>query len=93
MENKIVDIFEFRYLMQLGCGGDYWLPYGKVYGHPNFNDGHKVYTSTPVSFNEMDMIMTTASGRKYCIRTFESDPQKWIDQIKKDIANGQSEAH
>ena len=75
--------------MDMNCGGDIWRPYGFAPDHPT-SPGH-VYTSTPIEFDEENLILTTASGRKYKICSFEGDNQKWISQIKLDIKNGGSE--
>lgn len=89
----MVEIYNFRYLMDMGIGGDLWKPYGQVYGHPHINDGLHVYTSTPVEFDEVNMIMTTASGRQYKICSFDGEQNKWIDQIKSDILNKGTEVY
>lgn len=88
METQIQD---FRYVVEMGCGLDMWRPCGHVLNHPNFPDGHFVYTSTPVELDEQNLKFTTASGRVYQIVSFSDDQTKVLDQIKKDIANKGSE--
>lgn len=86
-----VQIYNFRYLVEMGCGLDTWRPYGNVYNHPNIDPGGPVYTSTPVSLDEENLRFKTASGRAYQIMSFGDDQTKVLDQIKKDIANGGTE--
>ncbi len=81
-----------EYAMNLGCGSDIWRLSGKVYGHPNFQDGSFVFVSTPTTFNEATNEMTTASGRQYVIQSYV-DRAKVIEQIKEDIANKGYELH
>jgi len=64
-------------------GGPYTAPelwrealYGKVYGHPKFNNGDKVRTS-PIKKVDGRMI-TTASGTVYKIGKISPIYRKWL---------------
>lgn len=88
---KPVEIYDFCYQMELGMGGDIWRATGIAPNHPTCPG--RVYTSTPVKFDEENLLLITSSGRKYKICSFSGDKQKWVDQIKKDIEKGGYEIH
>jgi hypothetical protein len=49
---------------------------GNVYGHPNFDDGHNIITSTPIDFDPDEMTFVTKSGTHYTLEGLP-DP-KWL---------------
>ncbi len=89
----MVDLYEARYQMEMGCGSDSWRLYGVAIGHPQIKDGDIVMTSSPVSFDENGDILTTASGRVYKIVSYLDSRDKTIGQIKEDIKKGGFELH
>ena len=75
-------ISDVRYMVEMGCGLDIWRIHGEV-------DGRLRCPSSPVSFDEEDDEFTTASGNQYKIMNYADDfgKAKFVEQIKKDIAN------
>jgi hypothetical protein len=88
-----IEIYEFGYYMQMGCGAknDVWRYQGNAPNHPTYSG--LVCPSSPVEFNENELILKTISGKYYKIESFSGDRQKIIDQIKSDIAGGGFERH
>lgn len=91
VENRL-EIYNFRYFMEMACGGDHWRASGIVPNHPIQDEG-RIFISTPVEFDEENLHLTTASGRKYKICSFDGDSKQWIEQIKLDIQRGGYEVH
>ena len=87
------ELHNAQYLMNLGCGIDYWMLSGIVYGHPDIDDGKQIFVSTPIAIDETNNILTTYSGRKYKIVSYASRKETVIEQIKKDIEKGGYEKH
>lgn len=88
LKNKtdMIIIENFRYMMDMSCGGDSWRACGNVYNHPDRKDGEFIFISTPKEFDEQSCTVTTFSGKKYHIASFsEDDSERWINEIKKEI--------
>ncbi len=79
--------------MVLSNIGDMWALGGNVVGNPKFPTGKHIMTSVPVAFDEANDVMTTTSGSKYKIMSYDVDRDLVVAQIKKDIANGGYEIH
>lgn len=87
-----------RYQMTVRGGGDkgdIWQIYGNVKGHPTAPDGELMCPSCPTEFDEPNLTFKTASGNEYKVESFQDDiaKDKFIVQIKKDIAKGGYEVH
>ena len=95
VEVNALQIFDFCYMMEFGCGGDVWRYHGMCPDHPLTQNRADKYISPtrPTSFDEQNMILRTNSGRLYKIMSFCGDQQKIIEQIKSDIKNGKFEVH
>lgn len=92
--NETILIEDAHYEMDMGCGGDLWRFSGTIVcGHPYINPGKKVMTSTPLKFDEENLTLETASGRKYKILSFGVNREKTIEQIKKDVQCQATEVH
>jgi hypothetical protein len=72
--------------MDLGCGMDVW----RIHGEYN---GKVVLPSQPVDFDELTDTFKTASGSVYHIQNYDGDRNKFIDQIRSDIAKKSYEVH
>lgn len=72
-------LYEVCYTMDLGFNEDLWRIHG-------VRDGEPVFISTPVKFE--DGVITTTSGSKYKIGSYNTDPHEFEKQIKKDIERG-----
>lgn len=90
--DDIIEIFDFCYRMDLGCGSDLWRYQGIVSHHPVLQGG-SVRPSAPVFFDEATMVLTTASGRRYRIMSFLGKQEEIVAQIRSDIANKGFEIH
>jgi hypothetical protein len=80
----------WRYLVEFGCLKDTWRLSGNAFGHPNFGEGHQVYTSTPRKFDREKMIVETASGNVYQLLNCAGNEEEEIKYIKEDIDRGSS---
>lgn len=93
----MITIQNVRYQMTLRGGGDRWQIYGNVIGHPAGNDGELMCPSYPTEFDETNLTFKTISGNEYKIESFldgsDIEKDKFIAQIKKDIAKGGYEVH
>lgn len=64
---------------------------GNVYGHSRFPDGHFVFTSSPVGWNEQNGTMVTASGSEYILgeidpeyeKKFPNAKERFLERLKK----------
>ncbi len=65
MSDTVYELYNWSYRMNMGCGIDVWGLCGTVFGKPGFEDGSFMWTSCPVEFDEINMIVTTYSGSKY----------------------------
>ncbi len=92
-----IEIYDLCYAMNLSGGGDLWMLHGEVFNHPNFPDGSIINPSSPVSFDEGNELLTTASERRYRVITYKTtgytNKEKTIAQIKLDITRGGYEVH
>lgn len=87
-----IRIENFRYAVNMGCGSDAWMPFGRVYGHPVYGDGQEIFISTPRELDDVKQTIKTASGRTYQIVSFDCDDRdKWLAEVKKDIKQGGTE--
>lgn len=84
----MIELHNVRYLVEMGCGIDYWRLSGEAYGHPQYRDGERIWPSTPVSFDEEQLTFQSASGKSYQLCSFEVPKEKVIEQLKKDIKKG-----
>ena len=86
----VIEIYDLRYLRDLGNGGIVWRYHGNAPDHPlaiQRNDP-AISPSIPVSLDEDHLILKTISGRLYKIMSFAGNRQEIIDQIKVDITVG-----
>lgn len=86
MKTTKVQIDKLRYNMCMSIGGDCWRLCGRVYGHPDFENGEFCYPSNPVSLE--GSILKTLSGRVYEILSFDGNEEEVRNQILKDIEKG-----
>ncbi len=86
-------VYNISFGHRLQGGGDPWCIMGEVYGHPHFKDGDPYCPSIPVAFDEENLIVTNASGKKYQICSFRGDKGAFIEQLKKTIERGYWEVH
>jgi hypothetical protein len=91
--NAMLNLENAQYFMQFRGQGDIWRICGDCFEHPNANENGQICPSTPVEFDEVNLIFKTASGREYKILSFGMDKQKFIDQIKKDVEAKGYEIH
>lgn len=84
--SELVRLENWRYHMDMGCGGDFWLLGGQVYNHPKFNDGEHITTSTPVKLS--GVLLTTASGRQYTLGVCGGNLEEQLGYIQEDISRG-----
>lgn len=82
------ELHDWHYGVNMGCGVDSWQLTGRVYGHPNVSLGGQVFTSTPKKFDRENMIVETASGRKYKLFNCAGKLEEQIKHIEDDIAKG-----
>lgn len=88
----MVNISDIKYIMDMGCGSDYWRILGYAENHPTNGTG-EVFVSTPVSFDKEKKQFTTYSGREYQITSFGMPEEKFWEQMEKDISNQGFEVH
>ncbi len=86
----MLEIYNLTYQMELRGGGDIWRLCGDCPAHPTAK-GY-VWPSSPVSFDEVNDMLVTTSGRKYKVISY-INKEKVVEQIKKDIANQGYEVH
>lgn len=84
---KMVVLENWRYNVEMGGGTDAWKLNGEAYGHPNYEEGHRVWTSTPINFDPNSRILITASGRRYRLGVCAGNEREQIEYIMNDIAN------
>lgn len=82
----MIEIWNVRYAMEMGCCIDVWRIHGIV-------DGEARYPSTPRVFNKNNNSFRTASGNVYQIMSFDEPQDKFIAQMEKDIQKGSYEIH
>jgi hypothetical protein len=75
----------WRYTVRMCCSGDSWCLSGEAYGHPRFPPGHSVSTSSPVSFNKQDMVVTTYSGSIYKLGECAGNLEEQLHYIEEDV--------
>ena len=89
-ECRVKNLYRVSYLMEMGFGVDVWRIHG-------FYNDRPIYTSRPVAFDEDNLVITTFSGSKYKICSWNENCKYihdlFIEQIKKDIINGGYETH
>lgn len=87
---NMIELHKACYAMYMQIGGDAWRIHGRVYGHSVFQDGDDYYPSSPVAFDETNMIVTSISGKKYKIISFadHQQPKDFINQLKNNIEKG-----
>jgi hypothetical protein len=85
---NIVQIDEFRYMVEMGCNRDSWRCCGMVVGHPDIPDGQFCMPSTPVEFDEENLTFKTISGKTYKIMSFDGNEEEIKNQLKEDVENG-----
>ena len=84
-----ITIENARFLVNMGpLNSDYWGLCGNVFGHPSYGDGEIIFVSTPKSFDESTLTITTCSGKTYEIASFSGEKEKTITEIKKVIEQG-----
>lgn len=92
-------LYDVHYQMQLngGCRNDIWGIHGDIFDHPRFENGSNVMISSPKILIEKDengdMVIGTACGSKYIISSLSMNKDKFIEQVKSDIARGEYEFH
>lgn len=84
----VVQLEDWRYLVDMGCNDDRWRLHGRVFGHPNFRPGYGVFVSTPKDLDEENMILITCSGRKYKLGECDGQLAVQLQYIKDDINQG-----
>lgn len=89
---EMLELHNCRYQMQLSCCGDTWRLNGLCPEHPSANEDGYICPSTPIHLDEENLILTTASGRKYKLSSF-INKEDVIQQIKSDIKNNGYEVH
>lgn len=89
----MIELHNACYQMHMRGGGDVWRIFGQVYNHPSFPNGSDYSPSSPESFDEATMIVTSASGKSYKIMTIAGPREKFIEQLKKDVLNKGYEVH
>lgn len=82
----IVELHNWRYMVQMGFGHDSWQLTGKAFGHPKIPDGDYVCTSTPVKFDREKMQVETFSGRVYQLYDCGGNLEEQIKYLEEDIA-------
>ena len=90
---EVMKVYNISFGHRLQGGGDPWCIMGEVYGHPRFKDGDPYCPSIPVAFDEENLIVTNASGKKYQICSFRGDKGAFIEELKKTIERGYWEVH
>lgn len=75
------DLENWCYIVEFGCGYDKW----RLHGDRN---GRAIFTSTPVEFDEVNGIVTTASGSKYRLGNCAGNEEKQKQYIRDDVNNG-----
>lgn len=88
----LVELHDWRYSMNMGCMVDYWMLGGVVVNHPDYDDYSYVYVSSPKSFND-NMIVVTASGRRYKLMECGGNLKEQIGFINESINNGGYSRH
>ena len=90
MEEVILENWECRMELMGGLQRDLFLLSGDVIGHPKFADGSKVSVSTPVSFDQETMTVTTTTGRKYKLGRCASNISQQISYILDDVESSKN---
>ena len=62
--------------------GGYYTIKGNVYNHPNYENGTFISISTPISFNETEMILRTSSGSIYLLGECSTEKERQVQYIK-----------
>jgi hypothetical protein len=74
---------------------EYAKLYGKVFGHPNYEDGEGIFPSVPIAFDEESRVFTGYSGRQYKLESIDPGYEKEFpnaldricDRIKQQVVN------
>ena len=84
----VVQLEQWHYMVDMGCGSDMWGLCGKAFSHPHFKDGHFIMVSTPVELDEVNMIVKTSSGRLYELGECKGNLEQQLGYIREDIKHG-----
>ncbi len=84
---SVVEIEDWRYMVDMGCNLDLWVLSGDVYGHPMFPNGSHICVSTPKKLDRNEMAVTTASGRIYHLGNCDGNLLEQLQYIEDDITN------
>ncbi len=84
MEEILLDNWAFR--VEMGCCKDIFKLHGWPVNHPTI-DG-ECFTSTPISFNEEEMTVVTASGRHYKLGNCDGKLEEQLGHLRECIAKG-----
>lgn len=83
----MIEIYNVRYYMELGCGSDAWRIVCQAENHPVFGNS-EVRPSTPISYDKELKTFQSASGNVYHINSFQMNESDFWEQMEKDSNKG-----